>query len=325
MNNTRWGLLGAGWISQRAIVPAMHSASGATLWSVGARDVARAASLGPIGGAQDNYRSVVDDPEVDAIYIALDNAGHLPWIEAALDAGKPVLCEKPLTMNPAQTQRALAWAHDRNGLLVEAAWNLWHPRTQRLLALIRGGAIGVVTSIDAHFTFDTVPHNNYRLDPLRGGGALLDVGCYALMLTAAVIDDDDSEIDVQSVERVVHEGGVDLQTHASLRAAGVQVTMGASFIAPESQSVLIRGSHGSIWLSDPAFTSYLSASTLTCTSAEGTATETFPPVDAYAEMITQVSAAVASRMGHHTTDHWLPDPQWSRWVSTAMGQIAATT
>lgn len=325
MTSIRWGLLGAGWISQRAIVPAMNSASGATLWAVGARDAARAAALGPMGGAQDNYRSVVDDPEVDAIYIALDNAGHLPWIEAALDAGKPVLCEKPLTMNPAQTHRALARAHERDGLLVEAAWNLWHPRTQRLLALIRAGVIGVVTSIDAHFTFDSVPHNNYRLDPLRGGGALLDVGCYALMLAAAVIDVDHSEIDIQSVQRVVHEGGIDLQTHASLRAAGVHVTIGASFIEPESQSVLIRGSHGTISLSDPAFTSYLSSSTLACTSAEGTVTETFPPVDAYAEMITQVSAAVAARRGHHTDDYWLPDPQWTRWVSTAMGQIAAVT
>lgn len=200
MTPTRWGLLGAGWISRRAIAPAMHSAHGATLDVVAARDQLRAASLSPRRAAVNDYASVVEDPDVDAVYIALSNDGHLPWAERALGAGKAVLCEKPLGRNADEARRMREVAASTGGLLVEATWNLWHPRTARAAALLASDAIGAVTGVHGAFVFDGVDEGNYRLDPARGGGALLDVGCYPLTGAAWAVHA--QAVQVESVEMV---------------------------------------------------------------------------------------------------------------------------
>ncbi len=179
-----WGFLGAGYIARAALAPAVHSADGAALVAAGARDIARAAALGPRGAAYGSYDEVLADPSVEAVYIALANDDHLPWAERALAAGKHVLCEKPLGLTAAEVRQMAATARAADRLLVEASWNRWHPRTRRAEALLRSGAIGAVRRVEAGFTFAGVAEDNYRLDPARGGGALYDVGCYA---TAAAL------------------------------------------------------------------------------------------------------------------------------------------
>lgn len=314
MTPTRWGLLGAGWISRRAIAPAMHSAHGATLDVVAARDSARAAALSPRRAAVDDYASVIDDPDVDAVYIALSNDGHLPWAERALESGKAVLCEKPLGRNAEEARRMRDVAASTGGLLVEATWNLWHPRTARAAALLASDAIGAVTAVHGAFVFDGVDDGNYRLDPALGGGALLDVGCYPL--TGAAWATRAHEVSVESVEIVSGGLGVDLTTAAAVTLGDVPVRIRASFIETAYESLLIEGEHGLIeFTGNDAYTSWLRPSALRVLDRDGERVEHFAPVDPYRLMIESVSAAIRGDGG------WLPDPRWSLLVAEAMDAI----
>ena len=314
MTPTRWGLLGAGWISRRAIAPAMHSAHGATLEVVAARDSQRAAALSPRRAAVDDYASVIDDPHVDAVYIALSNDGHLPWAEGALEAGKAVLCEKPLGRNADEARRMRDVADSTGGLLVEATWNLWHPRTARAAALLASDAIGSVTAVHGAFVFDGVDEGNYRLDPALGGGALLDVGCYPLTGAAWAVRARD--VSVEWVEMVSGGLGVDLTTDASLKLGDVPVRIRASFIETAYESLVIEGEHGLIeFTGNDAYTSWLRPSALRVLDREGERVEHFAPVDPYRLMIEAVSAAIRDEGG------WLPDPRWSLAVAEAMDAI----
>jgi len=311
---TRWGLLGAGWIARRAIAPAIHSAAGARLHACAARDIERARALGP-ARAYDSYASVIDDPDIDAVYVALSNDGHLPWTEAALAAGKPVLCEKPLGRNLAETERMRAAADASGGLLVEATWNLWHPRTARAAALLASGTIGTLTSVTGTFVFDGVPEGNYRLDQALGGGALLDVGCYPV--TAAVWATGGSDIELVDAERVMAPSGVDLTTVARLTMSGVPVHVRSSFIETGFEVVSLEGKRGIIeFTGNDAFTSWLKPSHLRVRDRDGERIEHFSPVDPYRLMIEQFSAAVRGERA------WLPDPRWSLSTARAMDLIA---
>ena len=316
MTSTRWGLLGAGWISRRAIAPAMHSAHGATLDLVAARDLGRAAALSPRRAAVDDYAAVIDDPQIDAVYIALSNDGHLPWAERALSAGKAVLCEKPLGRTAKEARRMRAAADASGGFLVEATWNLWHPRTARAAALLASDAIGAVTGVRGAFVFDGVDEGNYRLDPQLGGGALLDVGCYPL--TGAAWATKASDVQVQSAEMVTGGLGVDLTTAATLMLGGIPVEVRASFIETAYESLTIEGRHGIIeFTGNDTYTSWLQPSALRIRDRDGERVEHFAPVDPYRLMIESVSAAIRGDGG------WTPDPQWSLTVADAMDAILA--
>ena len=316
MTSTRWGLLGAGWISRRAIAPAMHSAHGSTLDLVAARDLGRAASLSPRRAAVDDYAAVIDDPQIDAVYIALSNDGHLPWAERALSAGKAVLCEKPLGRTAKEARRMRAAADASGGFLVEATWNLWHPRTARAAALLASDAIGAVTGVRGAFVFDGVDEGNYRLDPQLGGGALLDVGCYPL--TGAAWATKASDVQVQSAEMVTGGLGVDLTTAATLMLGGIPVEVRASFIETAYESLTIEGRHGIIeFTGNDTYTSWLQPSALRIRDRDGERVEHFAPVDPYRLMIESVSAAIRGDGG------WTPDPQWSLTVADAMDAILA--
>jgi len=316
MSRIRWGLLGAGWIARRAIAPAIHSADEATLMCVAARDAARARALTPSGHAYSDYSAVVSDPDVDAVYIALSNDGHLPWAIAALEAGKAVLCEKPLGSTAAEAREMRAAADRTGGLLVEATWNLWHPRTARAAALLASDTIGALRGYSASFVFEGVADGNYRLDPDRGGGALLDVGCYPL--TGAAWATGGPFESVEEVDLLWSDTGVDLTAGARVTMGGIPVQIRGSFREPDHQSLVLEGDHGQIEMTgNDAFVSWLQPSALRVLDRDGERVEHFAPVDPYRLMIENVSRAVLGR------DAWLPDPRWSIIVAEAMDAILA--
>jgi len=316
MSRVRWALLGAGWISRRAIAPAIHSAHGATLEVVASRDRARAQALSPRRSAISDYAEAVEDPDVDAVYIALSNDGHLPWAERALRAGKAVLCEKPLGRDATEAHAMREVAAQTGGMLVEATWNLWHPRTARAAALLASDAIGGVARVSGAFVFDGVAEGNYRLDPDLGGGALLDVGCYPL--TGAAWATGSTELAVADVDTVIGPTGVDLTTRASLTLGDVPVDIRASFIETAYESLTIEGEHGLLeFTGSDAYTSWLRPSALRVLDRDGERVEHFAPVDPYRLMIENVSDVIRDGSG------WLPDPHWSTTVARAMDAIAS--
>jgi D-xylose 1-dehydrogenase (NADP+, D-xylono-1,5-lactone-forming) len=262
------------------------------------------------------------------VYIALSNEGHLPWAEAALAAGKAVLCEKPLGRDAQEARRMREAAATADGLLVEATWNLWHPRTARAAALLASDTIGPLTAVSGSFVFDGVAEGNYRLDPTRGGGALLDVGCYPL--TGAAWATGADGIVVDEVDLTWADSGVDLTAVASLRLGDIPVRVRASFIETAYESLVLEGEHGVLeFTGSDAFTSWLRPSSLRVLDRDGERVEHFAPVDPYRLMIEQVSSAVAGqpdRGGFATPaghDAWLPDPAWSIVVAEAMDAILA--
>ncbi len=174
-----FGILGAGRIALNAMAPAIRAAAGAELAAVASRDITRARSAGP-NRAYDRYEDLLDDEEVDAVYVATHNGLHHPLTLAALEHGKHVMCEKPLACNAAQAEEMAAAARRYDRLLVEAFMYRHHPRLLRTKSLLHEGAIGEIARVEASFSFLMSNSEDVRWSASWGGGALLDVGCYCV-------------------------------------------------------------------------------------------------------------------------------------------------
>ncbi len=306
----RWGFLGAGFVASRGVAPVVHQATNSVLQVVGARDLARAEALEPVR-AVTSYAEVCTADDVDVVYLSLPNDDHLPWVVAALEAGKHVLCEKPLALDADQVRRLIGAAASSGSLLVEASWNRWHPRTRRVEALLSD--LDGPVDVDAWFTFAGVPEDNYRLDPTRGGGALLDVGCYAVAAALVALGEDAL---VTSAESHVGPSGVDLTTTATLSSARGRASITGSFERDESQGWRISAPGLGLEVAHPAFTSWREESTLHLLESGTERTETFEPCDAYLLMVEAVSARVTG------ADAWVLPLATSLAVARAVDDIA---
>lgn len=326
-----FGFLGAGGIATGALAPAVHAADGAHLQAVAARSVGRAAALEPAGRAYDDYAAVLADDTVDVVYVALSNDLHEPWAVAALEAGKHVLCEKPLGLDATQVRRMTDAAAAADRLLVEAWWYRWHPRTQRAVELVRSGALGRVVRVETEFSFDADLSGNYRVDPARGGGGIYDVGCYAVDAARWALQA--GRLEVLSAEGEVRDG-VDVRASARLglpgAAGGVPGTgpvdgpgaVPGAQDAPVAevrcgigtrpeQLVAVYGEDVTMVLGGESFATKDVPCSLflhpvhdrTGRGAETGAHEDFPAVDPYRLMVEAVAAAVRGE------DVWLPSAQ----------------
>lgn len=311
---TRWGFIGAGYVATRALAPAVHAATHATLQAVGARDLARARQLDP-SRAYEGYSAVLDDVDVDIVYVSLSNEAHLEWVVKALHAGKHVVCEKPLTLSASECATAFAEATSCQRILVEATWTRWHPRHRRAAQLVADGAVGGVRAVDGVFAFDGVPAGNYRLEPDRGGGALLDVGPYLLW---PVVDLCDGPATAVECEAVRLRGGIDLSADATLKGAGWTARLHAAIDEPERQELAVTGQALTLTWDSPAHTNWHERSSLVLDDGTTTWTEYFAPCDAYRLMVDDISRAV---MGEHVG----PLPGAAQSVATAelIDRIAA--
>jgi predicted dehydrogenase len=305
----RWGFLGAGGIARTALAPAVHAADGAVLQSAAARDSLRAEGLGPVR-VLSSYQEVVEADDVDAVYIALANDQHLPWSLAALRAGKHVLCEKPLCLTAAEIDVLLAAAGDR--ICVEASWYRWHPRVR--LAQQHLPEIGPVRHVSAGFTFGNVPDGNYRLDPAMGGGALYDVGCYAVSACLwAVREGVPSDV---SAQLRLGPTGVDLASRLDLRwPSGATAEVRASVDDSEGQWLVITGEHGEIALRDQPYASWREATLLDVSGRQ----IAVPAVDSYQVMVEEVSSVIAGGPG------WVLPLAESRQTAEVLDRAFATT
>src|SRR5205807_9876246 len=174
------GILGAAWIAGRAVAPAIAASRNGRLVSIASRDPNRARAFATefaIERVAPDYDAVLSDPDVDAVYVPLVNNLHLHWTLRAFDAGKHVLCEKPLGMNAGEAER-MAEAADRSGrLLMEAFMYRFHPRARAFVENVRGRHILHVPST---FGFLEEDRANYRMRRELRAGALLDAGCYTV-------------------------------------------------------------------------------------------------------------------------------------------------
>jgi D-xylose 1-dehydrogenase (NADP+, D-xylono-1,5-lactone-forming) len=317
--DVRWGFLGAGGIATTALAPAIHAASGAALEAVAARDPARGGALGPSGRAYDDYAALLDDDRVEAVYISLPNAAHLPWTLRALAAGKHVLCEKPLGGTAAEVDRMTAAAGAAGRLLVEATWYRWHPRTRRALELL--DEVGPARHVRADFCFGNVPAGDFRLDPACGGGALADVGCYAVSAAAAFLRVEGSAtgsaagLAVERADVRLGPTGVDLAAEATLVGGTGRAVARCGIDEIERQGVVVDCDGGTLELVAPPFTSWHDPALLRVVSDGRERVERFDDVDAYRVMVQAVSARIRG------DDAWVLPLAESRLVARTLDAI----
>lgn len=246
----RWGILGCARISRRGLIPGIKASETGTLVALASRNGSTAADWCAEFGVErpyGSYEELIKDPDVDAVYIPLPNELHRSWVFAAADAGKHVLCEKPLALNAAEAREMVDHCRQRGVILMEAFMWRHQQRTATLRSMVQGGAIGELRLIRASFSFLIEP-GDWRLDPARGGGALWDVGCYGVS-TARLFAGCEPE-GFRSFARF-GPTGVDLSLTAELKFPnGVLAQIDCSFEQPFRCAYELVGSQGVIGVPD---------------------------------------------------------------------------
>jgi predicted dehydrogenase len=262
MEKVRFGFIGAGLIARLALHPAMLDSTFVTISAVASRDRERAKALSPSGKAYTDYQELIDDPEIEAVYISLPNSLHIPWAIKAMQAGKHVLCEKPIAMNAQELKEAIKVSESTGKLLMEASWNRWHPRTVRIKELINNEVIGKLTAIDTCATYSQLNDiNKIRTTPELGGGSLYDLGPYS---TAAPLWLADFGL-ITSVDTDViwHPDGCDETIKVNYKVNDVQCTTLASMNIKSTECLSVTGTKGKIYtVGNDAYFSYKDKSKL---------------------------------------------------------------
>lgn len=252
----RWGVLGTAQIAKVCVIPAILKSSNGTLRAIASRDSAKAQALvgeHRQGIAYEGYAALLEDPEVDAVYIPLPNHLHKEWTIKALEAGKHVLVEKPFAMNAGEAEEMAQAAHRHDRLVMEAFMYRFHPRSLRIKQLVESGALGKISLIRSAFTFPVKRDgSNERLFlPEMGGGSLWDVGCYGLNIARWLLGEEPVGV---SALADYGESGVDINFVGTLRfASGALAVVESSFTAALQQTYSVIGREGAIELPHDAF------------------------------------------------------------------------
>jgi predicted dehydrogenase len=247
----RWGIMGTANIARGQFLPGVRHAGG-TAEAVASRSGAAGeqyAAENGIARALTGYQTLIEDPEIDALYIPLPNTLHAEWTIAALQAGKPVLCEKPLTSSLAETEQVLEVARQTGTLLWEAFVFPFHRQMDLVRAALSRGAIGELREIHSDFHFKVRNPANIRLFADLAGGALNDVGCYPIRLGYELFGAAHT-----SAWGVAQPGGhgIDLESVGVLGYEGARtLILSCGLDRPYDAFTRLLGSEGEIRMSNP--------------------------------------------------------------------------
>lgn len=186
----RIGILGAAAIAPQAIVRPAHVTPGVQVTAIAARDPARAATFAARHGidhVHGTYVALLENPDVDAVYIPLPNGLHGVWTRRAIEAGKHVLCEKPFAANATEAAEVAALADASDRVVMEAFHWRYHPLMQRLIDVTASGELGDISALDAGFCFPLLKRHDIRWSRELAGGSLMDAGCYAVHQLRSVV------------------------------------------------------------------------------------------------------------------------------------------
>ena len=243
----RWGVLGVADIAVKQVIPAMQQSRLSRVVAIASRDGAKAQaaarSLG-IPRAHGSYDALLADPDVDAVYIPLPNHLHVPWSIRAAEAGKHVLCEKPLALT-AREARTLLAVRDRTGVVMgEAFMTRTHPQWARVRELIAAGRLGELRLVTGHFSYYRRDPDDVRSKVEWGGGVLLDIGCYPVTMSRWLFGAE--PLAVAAVLERDPELGVDRLVSGLLRFPAGQAAFTVGGQAALFQQMQIFGTKGRI-------------------------------------------------------------------------------
>jgi xylose dehydrogenase (NAD/NADP) len=293
MTSLGWGILGPGRIAPR-LVRALAAASRGQLVAVASRDIERARAFATrhgIGRAYGSYDALLAAPDVDVVYVALPNHLHAPWTIRALEAGKHVLCEKPLAMTVDEVDAVAAAAWRAGRIATEAFMYLHHPQVIRAVELARSGALGRLELVNGTFSFFLDHPGDPRIDLAMGGGSLWDVGCYPVSLSRRIAGE---EADAVNAFARFDERGVDRTFLGQLRfPGGLLAQFDSGFAAPDRQRVEIVGGDATLVLATPFVPEPDGPPASLTIHRGGAVTEVeVPSVDQYRAEVEDLSAAI---------------------------------
>lgn len=287
-----WGILGAAGFARKTMAPAIHAARRTHLKSIATRDPARAIpfeDLVPGLRVERSYEAILNDPEIDAVYIPLPNALHTEWSVKAAEAGKHVLCEKPIGLSTDDLDTLIA-AREATGRLIAEAWMpAHHPQWHRTRELIEAGAIGRLHHVTGVFTYGLADPSNIRLSADLGGGALRDIGVYPIgaFRLASGLGPEPVHVDM------VREAGVDTSTWVAARAGDVRFDFHVSMRAARHQHMMFHGSEGTLSLPAPFNPgSYAEAQIVIERDGAEVQVIRYPGVDQYVAQVEAVAAHI---------------------------------
>ncbi|SIS67730.1 Predicted dehydrogenase [Roseivivax lentus] len=249
--HVRWGILGAAKFAREHMGPALHAARGGAVTALATSSETKArpfADFAPGLRVHDSYEALLADPGIDAVYIPLPNALHVEWTLQALDAGKHVLCEKPLAMRAEEFDAVIA-KRDATGLLAAEAYMIvHHPQWQRAKALYEEGAIGALREVTAQFSFFNDDAGNIRNQSDMGGGALPDIGVYIFGGARFVTGEEPEAILSADID---WDAGVDTRAHMTARFPSFHYSGYVSTRMAPYQRVTLHGDAGVMTLQTP--------------------------------------------------------------------------
>jgi predicted dehydrogenase len=248
----KWGVLGAASIAVRKVIPGMQQGEYCDVAAIASRDLSKARSAAAslkIGKAYGSYEELLADPEIEAIYNPLPNHLHVPWSIKAMEAGKHVLCEKPIALSAAEA-RTLLPVRDRAGVKIGEAFMVrTHPQWLRTRELIREGRIGELRAIVGVFSYFNRDAQNVRNKPEWGGGGLMDIGCYPITMSRFMFAAE--PLQVSGVLERDPEFGIDRLASAILQFSGGQAVFTCSTQMVPYQRMQFLGKKGRIEIEIP--------------------------------------------------------------------------
>lgn len=251
MEKVKWGILGTANVARWGTIPGMKKAEHCELYAIAGRNPEKAKRYAEDFGfakAYGSYDELLQDKEVQAVYIPLPNDIHLKWVTAALRAGKHVLCEKPMALNAAEAREMYRTAEECGVLLMEAYAYLHSPYVEALKQDVKSGIIGEVDYIDTAFVTQGYKED-FRLHKELGGGAMYDLGCYCTTMILSLID---SEPEFVKASAEFSDLGVDFSTTGLIRFAnGARAAFNVGMVLGQNTNsrydrLFVHGTKGSI-------------------------------------------------------------------------------
>ena len=282
----RWGILGASNFAATQMAPAIHAAEGAELVALGTSNPEKAkrfSAFAPSIRVHKTYDDVLNDDDLDAIYIPLPNHMHVEWSLKALAADKHVLCEKPMTMQASEFDQLIA-ARDASGrLAAEAFMILHHPQFVRAKALVDEGVLGSIRHVEAVFSYFNDDVGNIRNQAGVGGGGLPDIGVYTFGAARYLTGEEPQSIPYAHID---FENGVDVFSHVAARFPSFTYSSVVSMRLAKRQEVVLHGQKGILRLTCPFNpTVHDQAEIVLETSANARVVERFPGVNHYVNQV----------------------------------------
>lgn len=283
MNKVRWGILSTAKIAREKVIPAMQQGTYCDIVAIASRNRQQAqetASRLHIPVVYGSYEELLNDPNIDAVYIPLPNHMHVEWATKAIQAGKHVLCEKPVALSAAEAMQLLQASQAKPGIKVmEAFMYRFHPQWVMAKKLVDEGRIGVLKTIHSFFSYYNADPNNIRNRKEMGGGGMMDIGCYCVSLARFLFNSEPVRVMGHvTVDPVLQ---TDTMTSGILEFAAGTATFTCSTQLMPYQRVQILGTEGRVEIEIPFNAPPNQATRLWLYTKNGSEEFTFEAVDQY--------------------------------------------